>query len=265
MNTQTVRGRKLDNARSRQVRQRQLIRQKRKRRRRILVRSTTTLVVIFAALFALLFLTPIFSVRNMTITGNSRINTQSIEEFLPDIKGKNLFKVNEKTISERLSKVAYIKSIDVEKKYFPASVTISITEYTPYAYYENADEYSVINENCTVVETTGEKPSDLPILTAYTDDYAKLFENEDSLAALKEFFAITGKIGLNDKITKIELGEDNEIEFGYEDRLDVICGSNYDMEQKLRLFKVTINNPDLLSNAHGTIDLSVVGKASYLP
>ena len=265
MNTPAVKGRRLDDALRRQVRQRQIIRQKKKRMRRIAARSITSVVTILVILFVFFFLTPIFNVKNMTITGNNRISTQNIEEFLPDIKGKNLFKINRSMISQRLSGIAYIRGVDIEKKYFPASVTITITEYTPYACYKSGDEYSVINENCEVLETSGSKPDDLPLLTAYTEDFAELFSNEEALSALKGFFSVAGRIGINEQITGIELIEGNEINFNYENRLDVICGSNYDMEQKLRLFKVTINNPDLLSNAHGTMDLSVVGKASYLP
>lgn len=265
MNTQTVRGKKLDDARRRQVRQRQLARRRKKKIRRLAFRSIFTAAVICLALFALLFLTPLFNVKNVTVTGNKRITDANINELIPSLKGENLFKISRSSVKQRLSDVAYVKEVDIEKKYFPASVVINLTEYTPYAYFQNGEEYSVINEKCEVLELTSEQPDDLPLLLTYTENASEVFSDEEALKSLTEFFAIEGRVGINNEVTEIELTEDKEILFTYDDRLDVICGSNYDMEQKLRLFKVTVNNPDLLSNAHGTMDLSVVGKASYLP
>ena len=265
MNGRPVRSRKLSGSAERQLRERYARRAKQRRRRRIIFRSTMIFILAAILLCALLFLTPIFDIRSLELEGNNRITTQTLQEQLPDVIGENLFKVNDDYIRERLSGIAYIQDVEVNKKYFPASVSVIITEKIPCTYVEAQDGYNILDSELSVLETTPEEPSGIARLTFYHESLEELKTDEAAMDEYRKFYSIANGIEIADKISSMEILEYNEINFEYEGKLKVICGSGLELEQKLRLFKAAVNNPGLSSNAHGTIDLSTAGKAMHAP
>ena len=199
----------------------------------------------------------------MQIEGNIRVSTETILEQLPFAEGDNLFKINEGSVKNRLCDIAYIRDVQVEKDYFPSGVHIRVSEKMPVAAISMNGDYGIIDMSCELLEESGEIPEGIPELIYYHEDADSFKDDEDAIRELTNFFEIADKIGLTDKITEIELLEDNEINFEYDGRLKVICGSGLDMEKKLPLLKETVNNPALGSNAHGEIDLSTPGKAVH--
>lgn len=265
MNGRPVSSRKLGGNAQRQLRERYARRAKQRRRRRIIFRSTLLFIIVIAAISAILFLTPVFNIRNLNIEGNNRVTMETLISQLPDVKGENLFKVSDDYISRRLSGIAYIQDVEVNKKYFPAEVSVIITEKIPCAYVESAGNFYILDSELDVLETTPEEPTGVARLTSYHESLDSLKSDEAAMAEYKKFYDIANGIEIADKITAIQILEYNEINFDYEGKLKVICGSGLELEQKLRLFKAAVNNPGLSSNAHGTIDLSTAGKAMHTP
>ena len=265
MRTQSVRRSRSNGSQDQRIRMRHMQRQKIHRRNMLIARSVLTVTAAAALLLAVIFLTPLFNVRSVTVLVNDRIPTEQIYEYLADINGENLFKVNTSYVKEKLSRISYVEDTLVEKKYFPAAVTITITEKKPYAYVMSESGYEIIDENCVVLESVADEPQDIPELTYYHESFDALAADEEACAQLYSFFEICGRIDIMSHITSVELKEFNEIDFVYDDRIDVICGSSVDMEQKLRLFKATVNNSNMANNIHGTMDLSTTGKATLQP
>ncbi len=263
MNGRTGRRRKLGNSTERQIRERHMRRIRQMQRRRIIFRSALILVSVVALLLVIVFLTPLFNVRDVVIEGNSRVSTETILEQLPFAEGDNLFKVNEGSVKNKLCDIAYISDVQIEKDYLPPGVRIRVSEKKPVAAISMNGTYGVIDIRCEVLEEGGEIPEGIPELVYYHEDADSFKGDEDAIRELSNFFQIADKISLTDKITGIELIEDNEINFEYDGRLKIICGSGLDMEKKLPLLKETVNNPALGSNAHGEIDLSTPGKAVH--
>lgn len=265
MNGRPVKSRKLSGSAERQLRERYARRAKQRRRRRIIFRSTMLFITVIAVICAILFLTPIFNIRNLNIEGNNRVTMETLTSQLPDVKGENLFKVSDEYIRRRLSDIAYIQDVEVNKKYFPAEVSVIITEKIPCAYVEATEGFYVLDSELDILETTPEEPSGIAKLTSYHESFDELKSDEAAMDEYKKFYDIACGIEIADKITAIQILEYNEINFEYEGKLKVICGSGLELEQKLRLFKAAVNNPGLSSNAHGTIDLSTAGKAMHTP
>lgn len=88
-------------------------------------------------------------------------------------------------------------------------------------------------------------------------------ENSEKTEILQTCLETLEKIDILNKVRDIDISETTGIKFRYDDRLDVLCGTQLDLERKLRLFKETVSNNNLAENAKGTIDLSVTGKAVY--
>ena len=265
MNTQPVRVRKVSGAAERQIRQRHIQRQKIRRFKRIAVKSIVTFTVACVVLFVIIFVTPIFNVKNVYVQGNNRIGQDSLTQFLADIKGENIFNVSSSDINKKLSQITYVDYAEVSKKYFPPTVTVTVKEKDTCAYYQSGETYYIIDRDCKILEERATPPEGIPLLTTYTDSVTEALKDEKAVDELSKFFEIEKRIDISEEITAVELCEYNEIIFEYDGRLSIICGSGLDMEQKLRLFKATVTNPNLPENAHGTIDLSTTGTAMYKP
>ncbi len=263
MNGRTARRRKLSNSTERQIRERHMRRIRQMQRRRIIFRSTMLLICVVILLSVIVFLTPLFNVREVTVEGNSRVSQETVFEQLPFRVGDNLFKISESSIRNSLGGITYISDVQVEKSIFPPSVHIAIIEKKPVAAIALSSGFGVIDMNCEVLEEGYEIPEGIPELAYYHEDFDTFKADSDATGELTRFFEIADKISITEKITGIELLEDNEINFEYDGRLKVICGSGLDMEKKLPLLKETVNNPALGSNAHGEIDLSTPGKAVH--
>lgn len=263
MNGRTARKRKLGNSTERQIRERHMRRIRQIERRRIIFRSTLILISVVVLLSIIVFLTPLFNVRTVEINGNNRVSGDTIREQLPFAEGDNLFKITESSVKNKLSDIAYIQEVQVEKKYFPPEVIIAVNEKKPVAAIAMNGSYAVLDMRCEILEEGGEIPEGIAELVYYHEDADSFRDDKSAIAELSKFFEIADKIELTDKITGIELLEDNKINFEYDGRLKVICGSGIDMEKKLPLLKETVNNPALGSNAHGEIDLSTPGKAVH--
>jgi len=265
MNSQPVRSRRLSDGAENHIRERHMQRQKKRRRRIMINRSILLIATVSVLLLIVMFLTPIFDVRTVNIEGNKRISGEILREYLADVPGENLFRVSDSYLEKKLSAISYIKNVEIEKKYFPAVVNVLIEEKIPCAYFENDGKFDIIDSEAAVLESRESSPEDIPELITYFENPSQFLKDEEAVAELQEFFNIAVKIGIESKITAVNLLDFNEIEFEYEGRLNVVCGSGIDMEQKLRLFKASVNNPGISKNAHGTMDLSTVGKARYKP
>lgn len=71
--------------------------------------------------------------------------------------------------------------------------------------------------------------------------------------------------GILDKVIEINVTDVTDITMNYDNRITVQCGTQLDLERKIRLFRETVMSNSLTENARGTMDLSESGKAIYTP
>lgn len=234
-------------------------------------RALIALILTVAAVAVLVFMTPIFNIRQIVISGNSAVTLEEINEKVGDLAGQNLFKTGERDISRRLTPIPYIDSVSVSKKLIPPTVQINITECRPAAYIGIDQATSVIDSNLKLlgdrtVFSEGNIPNIIG-LDASAGNIGEIIscETPEKLDILKTLLKTMEKTGISGSVKDIDITEITSIKFRYDNRLDVLCGTQLDLERKIRLFKETVSNNNLASNAKGTIDLSVTGKAVYTP
>ena len=244
---------------------------KRKRQKRLqALRRRTFLGITAAAVVTVivLFLTPVFNIRSFDITGNQQVSTEEIQVLLEDIKGRNLFRTNADTIREKLNNLVYIDQVDVDRHYFPPSVSIHIIECEPYGYIDINGKYYMFDSKCRILEERDSTPSGIPEILGASDiidNKNKINENSDRTQSMMTCLNALKDTGLLDKVDDLDMSDLSNIKFIYENRLNVTCGSDIDIERKFRLFKTAIANPSMPENARGTMDLSVTGNAMYTP
>lgn len=245
-------------------RQRQRIRAM-KRRRFIFFSS-----LILIAVLIVMFFTPLFQIRRVDVEGNVRITIEEMEQSIGQVQGENLFRTSTGKIRKNLLQFAYVDTASVKRVLFPPSIRVTVAECLPSAYIIENEKYIVFDEKAKVLEVTEEKPGEIPEVLGLSatkmepGEKLEVSEN-DKFDVLLLCLQEMQKLGVLSGMRQISLEDMANILFNYEDRLDVLCGSDVEITKKLGLFKEAIYSSTLTENARGTIDLSTIGKAIYKP
>ncbi len=244
---------------------------KRKRLKMQRIRAAVILALVIIALILVIFLTPLFDIRSITYEGNSIVTNEQLDAKLGDLVGQNIFKAGSGAVRKRLSDIAYIEDADASKRLLPPSVKVTIRECIPAAYFMLDGKTITVDSSLKVIDDTDKFDSNpIPALVGVkikSCSVGKTLSCEDSEqeSALLTCLDTMEKTGTIPNVISIDMTEMTGIEFNYDNRIQALCGTPVDLERKLRLFKETVTNSNLASNARGTIDLSVTGKAVYTP
>ncbi len=245
-------------------RQRQRIRAM--KRRRFIFFSTLILI----AVSVVLFFTPLFNIRHVDIAGNNRISVEELRQSIGAVEGENLFRTSTGRIKKNILQFSYVDSVTVKRVWFPPSIRVAVTECEPGGYILENEKYVIINEKAKVLEVSAEEPEDIPQLVGLTlsklepGQRLEITEN-DKFEVMMQCLQDMRKLGILNGVEMISFENMSNISFNYEDRLDVLCGSDVELSKKLGLFREAIHSSKLTENSRGTIDLSTTGRAVYTP
>lgn len=254
-----------ENIRKRHI-ERQRRRMRQMKRRRIMTMSCLGLIV----LLIIIFFTPIFKIRKVEVTGNTRVTSTEIESKLNNCIGKNLFRYRTGVLIKNIKTIPYISSAEISKSVFSCKLTVTVTECVPAAYIAAGEKNIVIDSTLKVLEVSESVDIDIPELRDVSAVSVNLgntinMQNDETLEAIKISVPIFEEEGLLEGVEYISFKDLDNITFNYQNRLDVICGDISDFQKKIKLFNQAINTQTLTENSRGTIDLSVSSQAIYSP
>ena len=246
--------------------------QKRQKERRVQKKRRRTVLVIVALIIIvliLLFLTPIFNIRTISVDGNEAVSNEQIVERLKPLIGQNLLRTSDGKIENMLKEIPYIREVSVQKRLFPPSVDVVVTEYAPAAIIRTGGKSYVISSDLRVLGELQTSSGSLPVITGVEIERAEIgYDCEiksDKGGVLRTMLQTLEKTEVIHGVVEINLMNLTSITMNYDDRLTVQCGSQLDMEMKLRMFREVVMSEELSQNAHGTVDLSETGNALIIP
>lgn len=244
--------------------------QKQKRLKMQRRRALVTFILAVVLVTVLVFLTPIFNIRSVSVEGNALVTAEQFQEKLEPLVGQNLFRSGERKIRNILKTIPYIDTVDVQKKLFPPTVRIAVTEYTPTAQLKIEGKTLLVNSELRVLADNGEVFGQVPVVTGIAVQDYKLgdivkSEETEKLETVKISLQTLEVTGIVDKITEINISDIADITLNYDNRITVLCGTQLEIERKLRLFKETVTSNSLTDNSRGTMDITTSGKAIYTP
>lgn len=234
------------------------------------IRALMIFSIAVMLLIILLFMTPIFNIRKITVSGNEVVTVEEMDAQIGNLVGENLFKTGSGTIEKRLKTIAYIENVDVSKRLFPPSVKVVVEECKPAGYVGINGFNVVLNSDLKVISDSNNISVDnIPQITGVnTDSYKKgeIFrtDSDDKTSALKTFLVSMENLEMIQDIDYIDIASITDIEFRYQDRITVECGSANSLERKLNLFKETVKSSNIAEDARGTLDLSISGRATIV-
>lgn len=232
------------------------------------IRAAVILALTVIIISVLLFLTPIFNIKTVTVEGNNLVTAEQFQEKLKPLIGENLFRTGSGKIRKTLKTIPYINTVDVQKKIFPPSVKVTVTEYVPAGIIRTEGKNLLVSAQMIVLSDAGDSPVPVPVVTGYTVKDYKLSETVKSdetekTEILQEMLATLESTGIIDKFVEINVNDVSNITMNYDNRITVVCGTSLDLERKLRLFKETLVSGSLDDNVKGTMDLTESKKAIF--
>ncbi|NMC57590.1 MAG: FtsQ-type POTRA domain-containing protein, partial [Eubacteriaceae bacterium] len=139
---------------------------KRKRRARIKMRIYLILFLLascFVVYFALS--SPVFNIDNISVTGNTYTNEQSVISVSNIVIGENIFKINASKNEKYVQNLYFVKKAEIKRK-LPSSIVIEIVEKQPLLIVNEGGNYIYIDDEMTVInEQSANDNATIPLLS----------------------------------------------------------------------------------------------------
>lgn len=242
---------------------------KQERLKRQRIQALVGFIVALATAVVILFMTPLFNIREVRLTGNNTVHKEVINEKIGYVVGANLFSTSSTKIKKKMCEIPQVSAVEVRKHIFPTYLELFITESTPAAYLLAGSSTIVIDSDLRVIDDADAFNKDkLPNISGISvTDYQlnsplniKTDEQKDVISTLLKSLE---SLGLIDDVTYISVDDLTSIKFNYDNRIEVHCGSQLELDRKIRMFSESIKTSIIKDNSIGVFDVSVPGKASY--
>lgn len=241
--------------------------QERLKRQRLQTMVGFIIAAIFAVVF--LFMTPVFNIKEVRLSGNNMVEKSVINEKIGYVVGANLFSTSTSKIEKKMCEIPQISSVEIKKHIFPTYLELFITESTPAAYLLAGSSTIVIDSDLRVIDDADVFNKDkLPSISGISVSNYELnapleTKSEEKREVLTTLLKSLESLGHISKVTYISIDDLTSIKFNYDNRLEVHCGSQLELDRKIRMFSEAIKTSTIKDNSMGVIDVSVPGKASY--
>lgn len=228
------------------------------------------MAIIFVLLIIAVLLTSVtlfFTVKKITVTGDSIYTEDEIKSVAGIELESNMFSINKFLVIKKLESVLpYIEEATI-KRDLPNTVIIHVTAAKNSAFVETTGGYVLLSTKGKVLENTLKLPEIMQLIGSgiaqNTVGETAEFSDDLRFSLYIELMSRFESMGVRDKITMLNIGRMSNIAFEYEGRVLVNLGTNKDFDRKMNFFKYILEkNP---TAAHATMDLSETetNKATY--
>lgn len=185
----------------------------RKKRKKIFrVIKVLMLLGIIAGGIIYAMLSPIFNIKNITVSGNSKLSAETIISLSGLNIDQNIFNFWTNDIKEAVKQNAYIDTVEVKRK-FPDTVEINVKERVTTYMLTLGNAYVYLNNQGYILEITAKK-LEVPLLIGYNTTAEEIVEgnrlNETDLEKLNDILKIIEAASdIESLITKIDMSDKN--------------------------------------------------------
>ena len=183
-----------------------------KRKRKAIFRTTKWLMLFAIIIGGIIYaiLSPIFNIKQIKVSGNSKISVDEIISLSGFNLEQNMFTYKMSDVKSKIKENAYIDTVKISRK-IPDSIEISVTERQASYAVEYANAYAYISSQGYILEISSQKPN-MPILTGIKTQSEDIQPgnrlNNDDLNRLGDVLKImeaASSNGISDLITKINV------------------------------------------------------------
>ena len=196
----------MQNAKKKLTKQQQIAIKKKKAILKIV--KVLTLIIVIIGVSIYVALSPLFNIKEINVTGNSKLSKEEIISLSELKTDENTFKVSKKNIKNKVKANAYIENVKIRRK-LPDKVEIIVVERVATYMIPFANSYIYINNQGYMLEITSQK-AEMPAIVGISTPEEELHEGQrlisEDLVKLGEVLQIMESANANelvDLITKI--------------------------------------------------------------
>lgn len=205
-----------ENIKKRNIQKNNNIKHKKKKKKKqlpILKMLVVVLLIAIATIFA--FVSPIFSIQNIKVTGNTKIDSKTIESLSKLKIGDNIFQNNKTKIANNIKQEAYIDKVEIER-HLPSTIEIIIKERKIKYQIKAVDSYVYIDNQGYILEISNKKTT-VPIIIGMVTEQNDLLNREklldddtETLNTLARIINSAKSIRIDNLITSINVKDKNQ-------------------------------------------------------
>ena len=196
------------NAKKKLTKQQQIAIKKKKAILKIV--KVLTLIIVIIGVSIYVALSPLFNIKEINVTGNSKLSKEEIISLSELKTDENTFKVSKKNIKNKVKANAYIENVKIRRK-LPDKVEIIVVERVATYMIPFANSYIYIDNQGYMLEITSQK-AEMPAIVGISTPEEELHEGQrlisEDLVKLGEVLQIMESANANelvDLITKIDI------------------------------------------------------------
>lgn len=241
--------------------QQRIMKRRKKRMKRIIFFLKTA--VILAALYALVFHTPLFKINNIKPVGNSHVEDKQII-MAADIKqGQNILKINRRNAIKEIKRIPYIDDVKIKYKFY-GKIEIQVKESENAVAVKSGKKFIYVDKNLKVLEIA-DKQGDLPVAEGFSVKKNKIGSKITIDESQKfDIILLYRKILIEKNIykdTKKFLYDESGLTLVMKDGIKVVCGTSQDAEYKISAYlECRKAQPEITV---GTFDVTTPSKIIY--
>lgn len=172
-------------------------------------------IAIIAGIAAFLLVSPVFNIKEISVSGNNKIQATEIESLSQLNIEQNIFRFSKENVKNNIKQNAYIDSVEIKRK-LPNKIEINVTERTPAYQIKFGNAFAYIDEKGNILEIN-EEDLKLPLITGYktqVEDFkaGNMMQEEDvtKLDTVNSIIRVSKSNEIYDMITSIDITNDEE-------------------------------------------------------
>lgn len=217
-----------------------------KRIKKFKIAKYIMLIALFITLIVVTMFSPLFNIKNIVVTGNSKISTNEIISLSQVQLEENTYKINKYKVKQRIKENAYIEDVTIKRK-LPSELQISIVERQAAFMIEYGASFVYIDNQGYILEIS-ENKLELPILQGIQTESAqfetgKRLENEDlqKMNTVLKIMEIAKNNDISNIITRIDIEDEENYKIIFETKeKTAYLGDNSNLNTKILTIKAIL-------------------------
>lgn len=233
-----------------------------KKKRRVRINPKFIIALLLLAVAAVvLFLTPLFDITDIKISGTERIAKAEVLIASGIRENKNIFAINKGSAEKSIKALGYIEDVKIKRR-LPNVVLIEVKEGTVCAYVDYGGMYVGINKSgmalCRVSKALPAEGAPIVkginVIKADLGEKVKLKKGkEDEFEVLSKLLDTFDKYDITPFVTEIDVAKKTDIVFRYNHKLKIELGGLNDYDLKFNYIKAMLS--ELGNDATGVINM----------
>jgi len=225
--------------------------------------KTFSLIGAILVLVILFILSPVFYIKDIRVSGNSKISSNTILSLAGIPDNTNIFKVTENSLRKKIKENAYIDTVNI-KRVLPSTLLIDVTERDAAYMLEFGSSFAYIDQKGYILEISKDALDGKVKIRGYATSEESIIpgnrickEDLESLNVISQIMTSAENNGINDQITTVIIDKNDYSIYLESEGKTIEFGDTSNLETKMLYAKEILNRTKGESGViHVNVDLN---------